>query len=73
MVCAAIEVDRLPGDEAAILTDQEQARRGNLVDIPLPAERDAGGVRQATLIPLRMVSLLTPRSRASRATVSASC
>src|SRR4029077_2707637 len=44
------------GDEAGILTDQEQAGRGNLVDAALPPERDAGGVRQVTLIPLRIVA-----------------
>ena len=53
---AAIDVDRLSGDEAGILTDQEQAGRGNLVDAALPPERDAGGVRQVTLIPLRIVA-----------------
>ena len=53
---AAIDVDRLAGDEAGILTDQEQTGRGNLVDAALPAERDASGVRQATLIILRMVA-----------------
>jgi hypothetical protein len=55
-VCAAIDVDRLSGDEAGILTDQEQAGRRNLVDAALPPERDAGGVRQVTLIPLRIVA-----------------
>ena len=63
IVCAAIDVDRLSGDEAGILTDQEQAGRGNLVDAALPPERDAGGVRQVTLIPLRIVA---PRIDAAR-------
>lgn len=47
-MCAAIDVDRLSGDEAGILTDEEQAGRGNLVDVALPADQDAGSVRQAT-------------------------
>src|SRR5215472_10932411 len=63
VVCAAIDVDRLSGDETGILTDQKQAGRSNLVDMPLPPERDAGGVWQATLIPLRMVA---PRIDAAR-------
>ena len=53
IVCTAIDVDRLSGDEAGILTDQEQAGGGDLVDGALPAERDADGVRQAAVIPLR--------------------
>src|SRR5215813_7790982 len=56
IVCAAIDVDRLSGDEAGILADQEQAGRSNLVDAALPAERDAGGVRQVTLIPFWIVA-----------------
>src|SRR5215472_9147620 len=56
IVCAAIDVDRLSGDEAGILTDEEQTGRGNLVDLALPPERDAGGVWQVTLIPLRIVA-----------------
>src|SRR5215813_4975683 len=56
IVCAAIDVDRLSGDEAGIFTDQEQAGRGNLVDAALPPKRDPGGVRQVTLIPLRVVA-----------------
>jgi len=55
IVCTAIDVDRLSGDEAGILTDQEQAGRGDLVDGALPAERDADGVRQPAVIPLRML------------------
>src|SRR4029077_2039903 len=53
---AAIDVDRLAGDEPAILADQEQAGGGDLVDGALSAERDADGVRQAAVIPLRMVA-----------------
>jgi hypothetical protein len=52
-MCAAIDVKRLAGDEPAILADQEQAGGGDLVDGALPAERDADGVRQAAVIPLR--------------------
>jgi len=63
IVRAAIDMDRLAGDEAAILADEEQAGRGDLVDAALPAERDAVGVRQAILIPLRMVA---PRIDAAR-------
>jgi hypothetical protein len=48
---AAIDVNRLAGDEPAILADQEQAGGGDLVDGALPAERDADGVRQAAVIP----------------------
>jgi hypothetical protein len=40
---AAIDVNRLAGDEPAILADQEQAGGGDLVDDALPAERDADG------------------------------
>ena len=53
---AAIDVNRLAGDEPAILADQEQAGGGDLVDGALPTERDADGVRQAAVIPLRMVA-----------------
>src|SRR5881398_2528013 len=35
---AAIDVDRLAGDEAAILADQEQAGGGDLVDMPLASQ-----------------------------------
>ena len=30
------------GDEAAVVAEKEQAGGGDLVDMPLPAERDAG-------------------------------
>src|SRR5215467_12632125 len=56
VVCATIDVDRLSGDEASILTDKEQAGRGNLIDGALPAQRDAGGVRQVTSIPFWVVA-----------------
>src|SRR6266850_2208419 len=56
IVRAAIDVDCLAGNEAAILADKEQAGRGDLVDMPLAPKRNAGGVRQATMIPLRIVA-----------------
>ena len=63
IVRAAIDVDRLAGDEPAILADQEEAGRGDLVDLALPAERDAGGVRQATVI---LLGIVAPRVDADR-------
>ena len=42
MVGAAADVDRRAGDEAAVVAEKEQAGGGDLVDMPLPAERDAG-------------------------------
>src|SRR5262249_17126055 len=56
IVCAAIDVDRLSGDEATILTDEEQAGRSDFVYGALPAERDPGGVRQVAVIPFRIVA-----------------
>jgi len=55
-MCAAIDMDRLAGDEVRIVTDQEQAGRGDLVDGALPPERDAGGVRQVAPIPFGIVA-----------------
>src|SRR5262249_2359160 len=49
---AAVGVDGLSGDEAAVVGDQEQAGGRDLVDGALPPERDPGGVRRAPLIPL---------------------
>src|SRR3954470_17848012 len=43
---AAVDVDRLAGDEAAVIADQEQADRGNLVDLALAPQWDAARVRQ---------------------------
>ena len=63
IVRAAIDVDRLAGDEAAILADQEEAGRGDLVDVALPAEGHAGGVRQPAMIPFGIVA---PRIDAAR-------
>ena len=66
---AAIDVNRLAGDEAAILADQGQAGGGDLVDRALPAERDTDGVRQAAVIPLRWsrrVSMLPDETTLTR-------
>ena len=60
VVVAAIDVDCLAGDEAAILADQEQAGGGDLVDAALPAKRDTGGVRQMTLVPRRRTTISRP-------------
>ena len=38
---AAVDVDGLAGDEAAVVADQKQAGCGDLVDISLPADREA--------------------------------
>src|SRR5215469_4730859 len=52
VVCrAAVDVDGLPGDEAAVVADQKQAGGGDLVDLALAPERDAGGARRAAVIP----------------------
>src|SRR5262245_15174538 len=53
---AAVDVDGLAGDEAAVVADQEQAGRRDLVDMSLPGERNAGGIRHAPLIPLGVVA-----------------
>src|SRR6266567_976923 len=41
-----VDVDGLAGDEPGAVADQEQAGRGDLIDLPLPPERDAGSVRR---------------------------
>src|SRR4029079_19580155 len=53
---AAVDVDRLAGDEAAVVADQEQAGGGDLVDMPLPRERDAAGVRLVVAVPFGIVA-----------------
>src|SRR6266849_4310637 len=53
---AAVDVDRLAGDEAAIVADQEQAGGGDLVDMPLASQGNAGGARRPPLIPLGIVA-----------------
>src|SRR5215472_12586008 len=52
---AAVDVDGLAGDEAAVVADQKQAGRGDFVDMALPAERNAGGIGHAAMIPLGIV------------------
>jgi len=44
-------VDRLARDEAPIVTDQEQAGGGDLVDVPLAAQRDSGLSRRVSMLP----------------------
>ena len=66
VVCTAIDVDRLAGDEVSIITDQKQAGRRNLIDGALPAKRDAGGVRQVASIPLRIVASCIDAPRRDR-------
>ena len=51
-------MDGLAGDEPAAVADQEQAGRGDLVDLPLPPERDAGSVRRTIAIPFGIVAML---------------
>src|SRR5580692_12439891 len=51
-----VDVDGLAGDEPAAVADQEQAGRGDLVDLPLPPERDAGSVRRTVAIPFGIVA-----------------
>src|SRR4029077_17283039 len=48
--------DGLAGDEPAAVADQEQTGRGDLVDLPLSPERDAGSVRRAIAIPFGIVT-----------------
>src|SRR5215467_13574969 len=52
---AAVDVDGLASNEAAVVADQKQTGRGDLVDMPLPADRDARRVRHAAMIPLGIV------------------
>src|SRR5260370_26657067 len=53
---AAVDVDRLAGDEAAIVADQEEAGRGDLVDLALAPQGDAGRAGRAALIPFGVVA-----------------
>jgi len=41
---AAVDVDRLAGDEAAAVADQKQAGGGDFVDVALTTERDPGAL-----------------------------
>src|SRR3984893_3661371 len=53
---AAVDVDGLAGDEAAVVADQKQAGGGDLVDMPLTAQGYAGGARHMAAIPLGIVT-----------------
>src|ERR1044071_8979682 len=53
---AAVDVDRLAGDETAVLGDEEQAGGGDLVDVALAAERDALGVGRPVAVPFGVVA-----------------
>src|SRR3989442_9146248 len=48
---SAVDVDRLAGDEAAVVTDEEQAGGGDFLDRPLTSEGNARGVRHLSLVP----------------------
>src|ERR1700759_607804 len=52
----AVGMDRLSGDEASILADEEQTGCRDLFGCPLPSERDAFGTRRSIAIPFRIVS-----------------
>src|SRR5437763_11458678 len=52
---ATVDVDRLAGDEAAVVADQEEAGGGDLVDVPLTAQWNAGGARHPPLVPLGII------------------
>ena len=45
-------MNRLAGDEAAVVADEEQARRGNFIDRSLTPERNARRARRPALVPL---------------------
>src|SRR5271170_2520137 len=49
-------MDGLAGDEPAVIANQEQAGRGDLVDLPLSPKRDTGGVGRAIAIPFGIVA-----------------
>src|SRR5437763_6692148 len=52
---ATVDVDRLAGDEAAVVADQEEAGGGDLVDMPLTAQWNADGARHPPLVPLGII------------------
>src|SRR5580700_1877129 len=52
---AAVDVDGLAGDKTAGVADQKEAGGSDLVDMPLTAEWNTGGVRDPPLIPLGIV------------------
>src|ERR1700736_2138826 len=53
---AAVDVDGLAGDEAAVVADQKQAGGGDLVHHPLTAQGNPGGTRHMAPIPFGIVS-----------------
>src|SRR4029077_2475475 len=53
---AAVDVDGLAGDEAAVVADEKEAGGGDLVDFALAPQGDAGGARRPALIPFGIVS-----------------
>src|SRR5271155_4025882 len=53
---APVDMDGLAGDEPAVIANQEQAGRGDLVDLPLSPKRDTGGVGRAIAIPFGIVA-----------------
>jgi hypothetical protein len=53
---AAVDVNGLAGDEAAIVADQKEAGGGDLVHLPLTAQWNPGGARHTPLIPLGIVA-----------------
>src|SRR5271163_4809695 len=52
---AAVDVDGLAGDEAAVVADQKEAGGGDLVHMPLTAQWNPGGARHPPLIPFGIV------------------
>src|SRR5215472_16684713 len=55
IVSAAVDVNRLAGDEAAVVADEKEAGGGDFVDMPLPTERDASRARHTSLVPFGIV------------------
>ena len=53
---AAVDVDGLAGDEAAVVADQKEAGGGDLVHVPLTTQWNAGGARHTPLVPLGIVA-----------------
>src|ERR1700689_211702 len=53
---AAIDVNGLAGDEAAVLADEEEAGGGDLVDLALTPDRDACRVGRAAGVPFGIVA-----------------
>src|SRR6266404_5483168 len=53
---AAVDVDGLAGDEAAVVADQEQAGGSDFVDMPLAPQGNPDGAGHMAAIPLGIVS-----------------